>query len=191
LVPESSTQPQAEETDMEFLTDPQAWIGLHPLPLLEIVLGLDNIIFISILVNKLPANVQTRARNIGLLLAMVIRVLLLFSISLIMRLKDPLTPEVFGVALSGKDLILLIGGLFLIGKSTWEIHGKLEGDEHAPGSEGGKSAAFASVIVQILLLDIVFSLDSVITAVGMIPPEQIWVMVTAVIIAVAVMLVSA
>ncbi len=176
---------------MELLTDPQVWIGLLTLTLLEIVLGIDNIIFISILVNKLPEGQRARARNIGLALAMFMRIGLLFSISLIMRLTEPLTPAIFGVALSGKDLILLIGGLFLIAKSTWEIHGKLEGEEHEAGGGGSAGAAFAGVIVQILLLDLVFSLDSVITAVGMLPPEQIWVMVTAVVIAVGVMLVSA
>jgi predicted tellurium resistance membrane protein TerC len=178
---------------MEWLSDPQAWIGLLTLTALEIVLGIDNIIFISILVNKLPAAQRDRARNLGLALAMFMRIGLLFSISLIMRLTQPLTPEVFGVALSGKDLILLVGGLFLIGKSTYEIHGKLEGEEHHGGEGGGRAAAsaFTGVIVQILLLDLVFSLDSVITAVGMIPPDRIGIMVAAVVIAVGVMLLSA
>lgn len=179
---------------MEWLSDPQAWIGLLTLTALEIVLGIDNIIFISILVNKLPAEQRDKARNLGLALAMFMRIGLLFSISLIMRLKEPLTPEVFGVALSGKDLILLVGGLFLIGKSTYEIHGKLEGEEHHGGGAGGAraaGAAFTGVIIQILLLDLVFSLDSVITAVGMIPPDRIAIMVAAVVIAVGVMLLSA
>lgn len=175
---------------MEWLSDPQAWIGLLTLTLLEIVLGIDNIIFISILAGKLPAAQQAKARTLGLGLAMVTRILLLFSISLIMRLTQPLTPEIFGVALSGKDMILLFGGLFLLGKATYEIHGKLEGEEHHEAGVS-KGASFVGVLIQILLLDIVFSIDSVITAVGMIPPEQIGVMVAAVVIAVGVMLVSA
>lgn len=175
--------------DFSWLSDPQALIGLLTLTALEIVLGIDNIIFISILVGKLPAAQQARARTLGLALAMFTRIALLFSITLIMRLTEPLTPAIFGVALSGKDLILLVGGIFLIGKSTYEIHGKLEGEEHHDTNRA--VASFTGVIIQILILDIVFSLDSVITAVGMIPPERIGIMVTAVVIAVAVMLVAA
>ncbi|HEX6623077.1 MAG TPA: TerC family protein [Pyrinomonadaceae bacterium] len=171
---------------MDWLTDPQAWIGLLTLTVLEIVLGIDNVIFISILAGKLPAEQQSKARTIGLALAMLTRILLLFSISLIMRLTTPLF-EVFDHGVSGRDLILLVGGLFLIGKSTHEIHSKLEGEE---GHASARVApTFASVIIQILLLDIVFSLDSVITAVGMV--SNLWVMVTAVVIAVGFMLVFA
>jgi len=171
---------------MEWLSDPQAWIGLLTLTVLEIVLGIDNIIFISILAGKLPPEQQARARNIGLILAMVMRILLLLSISWIVGLTRPLF-TVAGFAVTGKALILFFGGLFLISKSTREIHNKLEGEE-AHG-EGRAAASFASVIIQILLLDIVFSLDSVITAVGMV--DQISVMIVAVVIAVGVMLVFA
>ena len=171
---------------MDWLTDPQAWIGLLTLTVLEIVLGIDNVIFISILAGKLPAEQQSKARTVGLALAMLTRILLLFSLSLIMRLTTPLF-ELFGHGVSGRDLILLVGGLFLIGKSTHEIHSKLEGEEgHASARVG---PTFTSVIIQILLLDIVFSLDSVITAVGMV--DNIWVMVTAVVVAVGFMLVFA
>jgi len=169
---------------MEWLTDPQAWIGLLTLTVLEIVLGIDNVIFIAILVGKLPAQQQGRARTIGLILAMFMRIALLFSLTWIMRLSAPLF-VVFGNEISGRDLILLVGGLFLIGKSTHEIHQRLEGEEgHASARV---SASLASVIVQILLLDIVFSLDSVITAIGM--ANRLGIMVTAVMVAVAFMLV--
>lgn len=171
---------------MDWLTDPQAWIGLLTLTVLEIVLGIDNVIFISILAGKLPAEQQSRARTLGLALAMITRILLLFSLSLIMRLTTPLF-TLFDHGVSGRDLILLAGGLFLIGKSTHEIHGKLEGEDGH--GEARVAPTFKSVIIQILLLDIVFSLDSVITAVGMV--DQIGVMVTAVVIAVGFMLVFA
>ena len=171
---------------MDWLTDPQAWIGLLTLTVLEIVLGIDNVIFISILAGKLPAEQQSRARTIGLALAMLTRIALLFSLSLILRLTTPLF-TLFNHGVSGRDLILLTGGLFLIGKSTHEIHSKLEGEE---GHASARVApTFTSVIIQILLLDIVFSLDSVITAVGMV--SNLWVMVTAVVIAVGFMLVFA
>ena len=168
---------------MDWITDPQAWIGLLTLTVLEIVLGIDNIIFISILAGKLPAEQQNRARTIGLALAMVTRIGLLFSLTWIMQLTTPLF-EVFDLGISGRDLILIGGGLFLIGKSTHEIHGKLEGEEGAAGARVAPS--FTSVIIQILLLDIVFSLDSVITAVGMV--NRIGIMVAAVVIAVAFMM---
>jgi predicted tellurium resistance membrane protein TerC len=171
---------------IESLSDPQVWIGLGTLTFLEIVLGVDNIIFISILSGKLPAHQQAQARRLGLMGAMLTRILLLFSLAWIIRLTAPWF-TILGQAISGRDLILIVGGLFLIAKSTYEIHDKLEGEE---GHASKKVAAsFASVIVQIMLLDIVFSLDSVITAVGMV--EQLWVMVTAVIIAVAIMMLSA
>jgi predicted tellurium resistance membrane protein TerC len=171
---------------MDWLTDPQIWIALATLTFLEIVLGVDNIIFISILSGKLPADQQKRARKLGLLGAMLTRVLLLFSIAWIARLTTPLF-SALGHALSGRDLILIGGGLFLLGKSTFEIHDKLEGDEgHASGRV---AASFMSVIVQIMLLDIVFSLDSVITAIGMV--DELWVMITAVIVSVGIMMVAA
>jgi len=171
---------------MDWITDPQIWIALATLTFLEIVLGVDNIIFISILSGKLPPDQQPRARRIGLLGAMVTRVLLLFSLSYIIRLTEPWF-TVIGTDISGRDLILILGGLFLMGKSTHEIHDKLEGEEGHASSR--VAASFASVIIQIMLLDIVFSLDSVITAVGMV--DELWVMVTAVIIAVGIMMLSA
>lgn len=171
---------------MDWLTDPQVWISLFTLTALEIVLGIDNVIFISILAGKLPVAQQDKARKLGLSLALITRVILLCSISWVMSLTKVLfTLPGLEVPITGKSLILLVGGLFLIGKSVMEIHEKLEGaDGHA--TSGGKIASFRGAIVQILLLDIVFSLDSVITAVGM--ANQLWVMVTAVIIALGVML---
>lgn len=171
---------------MEFLADPQVWIALATLTLLELVLGIDNIIFISILSGKLPEEQQPKARFIGLLGALVMRVALLFSLTWVMSLKEPLF-ELFGKGFSGRDLILLFGGLFLIGKSTHEIHGSLEGEE----GHGSRKvyAGFAGVIVQIMLLDVVFSLDSVITAIGMV--DQIWIMVTAVVISIIAMMLFA
>jgi predicted tellurium resistance membrane protein TerC len=171
---------------MDSLSDPQIWIALATLTFLEIVLGVDNIIFISILSGKLPPDQQPRARRIGLLGAMITRILLLFSLAWIIRLTQPWF-TVVGQEISGRDLILILGGLFLLGKSTYEIHDKLEGEEgHASRRV---PASFASVIVQIMLLDIVFSLDSVITAVGMV--DVLWVMIAAVMIAVSIMMLSA
>jgi predicted tellurium resistance membrane protein TerC len=163
----------------------EGWIALGTLTVLEIVLGIDNIVFISILAGKLRLEDRARARKVGLSLAMIIRILLLLSITWVMGLTAPLF-GVLGYEISGRDIILLVGGLFLIGKSTLEIHEKLEGVEGHGSAKVAKS--FASVIIQILLLDIVFSLDSVITAVGM--AEDVAVMILAVIIAVGVMLVS-
>ena len=171
---------------MDWITNPDIWIGLLTLTALEIVLGVDNVIFISILAGKLPADQQSRARNVGLGLAMFIRIALLFSLGLIIGLTAPFF-TVFGQEISGRDLIMIIGGLFLLAKATWEIHERLEGDE-SHGATAGK-ASFSGVIAQILLLDIVFSLDSVITAVGMV--DELPVMIAAVVIAVGVMLVSA
>jgi predicted tellurium resistance membrane protein TerC len=167
-------------------TTAEGWIALATLTVLEIVLGIDNIVFISILASKLQFKDRPRARKIGLSLAMFIRIALLWSITWVMRLTAPLFTAL-GNEISGRDLILLIGGLFLLAKSTHEIHDKLEGED----GHGNKrvAASFAGVIIQILLLDIVFSLDSVITAVGM--AEDLAVMVIAVIVAVGVMLVSA
>jgi predicted tellurium resistance membrane protein TerC len=174
---------------MEWLLDPQIWVSLLTLTLLEVVLGIDNIIFISILAGKLPKDQQAKARKVGLSLALITRILLLCSITWLMKLTtDLFTLPILNEGLSGKDLILLAGGLFLIGKSVMEIHEKLEGEEgHANPAKG--RATFAGVIVQILILDIVFSLDSVITAVGM--ANNIGVMIAAVIIALGVMLVFA
>jgi predicted tellurium resistance membrane protein TerC len=171
---------------MDWLTDPQIWVALLTLTSLEIVLGIDNIIFISILTGKLPPERQTKGRLVGLQLAMLTRIGLLFSLTWIMRLTAPLF-TVTGTEISGRDIILILGGLFLIAKSTFEIHDKLEGDEEAQGP-GRAKVSFAGVITQIALLDIVFSLDSVITAIGM--TEHIWVMVAAVMLAVGVMMLS-
>jgi predicted tellurium resistance membrane protein TerC len=165
----------------------EGWVALATLTVLEIVLGIDNIVFISILAGKLRVEDRDRARKVGLSLAMIIRILLLLSITWVMRLTSPLFPPILGQEISGRDLILIVGGLFLIAKSTHEIHEKLEGEEGHGSAR--VAASFVSVIVQILLLDIVFSLDSVITAVGM--AEDVAVMILAVIIAVGVMLVSA
>jgi predicted tellurium resistance membrane protein TerC len=173
---------------MEWISDPQIWISLLTLTVLEIILGIDNIIFISILTGKLPAAQQPKARQTGLALALITRVLLLCVLAWVVKLEKPFfETQIFSwqLAVSGKDLILILGGLFLLGKSTLEIHEKLE------GVDGEKTRAltpnFASVIVQIMLLDIVFSLDSVITAVGMV--KEIEVMITAVVLAMIVMLV--
>ena len=171
---------------MEWLTDPQIWIAFLTLAALEIVLGIDNIVFISILVGKLPASQQAGAYRLGLGLAMVMRILLLLSLSWIMSLTAPLF-TVLGQEISGRDLILIAGGLFLIGKSTYEIHDKLEGHE---GEKSERVAAsYASVLAQIMALDLVFSLDSVITAVGMV--QQVSIMIAAVVAAVLVMMVFA
>ena len=171
---------------MEWLADPNIWIAFATLTLLELVLGIDNVIFISILSGKLPAEQQPKARFIGLTLALVMRVILLFSLTWVMGLTEPFF-TVLNQSVSGRDLILLIGGLFLIAKSTHEIHGSLEGAE----GHGSKKvyAGFAGVIVQITLLDIVFSLDSVITAVGMV--DNIWIMIAAVVISIIAMILFA
>lgn len=173
---------------MDWITQPETWISLTTLTLLEIVLGIDNIIFISILSGKLPVHQQAKARRLGLGLALITRILLLCGLAWVVKLDKPFwEPTIFSwqFAVSGKDLILIVGGLFLLGKSVFEIHEKLEGED---GRATNKMAVtFGSVIFQILMLDIVFSLDSVITAVGMV--KQIGVMIAAVIIAMIVMLV--
>lgn len=171
---------------MEWLTDPQVWIALVTLTTLEIVLGIDNIVFISILTGKLPPERRKKGRMIGLQLAMLMRILLLFSLTWIMRLTAPLF-SVAGNEISGRDVILILGGLFLLAKSTVEIHERLEGDDGPHGRGPGK-VSFIGVITQIALLDIVFSLDSVITAIGM--TDRLWVMVAAVMVAVGVMMLS-
>ncbi|HUR96812.1 MAG TPA: TerC family protein [Pyrinomonadaceae bacterium] len=168
---------------MEWISDPQVWIAFATLTVLELVLGIDNVIFISILSGKLPSAQQARARFVGLTLALGMRILLLLSLTWIIGLTEPLF-SVWGKHISGRDLVLLIGGLFLIAKSTHEIHGSLEGEE----GHGSKKvySSFASVIVQITLLDIVFSLDSVITAVGMVSDLKI--MIAAVVISIVAMM---
>ncbi len=170
---------------MDWVTDPQIWLALLTLTALEIVLGIDNIVFISVLTDRLPHAEQPKARLVGLALAMVMRILLLFCLTWIMRLTAPLFTVPFtATEISGRDLILIIGGLFLMGKSTTEIHHKMEEAGAPPGAR--KTATFASVIVQIMLLDIVFSLDSVITAIGM--ASHLAVMVAAVVVAVIIMM---
>ena len=171
----------------EWITDPNIWIAFVTLSALEIVLGIDNIIFISILANRLPVEQRARARNLGLGLALLSRLALLFSIVWIMGLTEPLF-TVFGNEISGRDIILIVGGLFLIGKAVFELHHKLEGHEATSGPKKAV-ASMGGVLLQILLIDIVFSLDSVITAVGMV--DVIGVMVAAMILAVTVMLLSA
>ena len=170
---------------MDWIYLPEAWVALATLTFLEIVLGIDNLVFVSILTGRLPQQQQSRARRVGLALAMGMRIALLFTISLIMKLTAPWF-TVVGHPLSGRDLILLGGGLFLMWKSVTEIHHKLEGADDAAGGGGGKAVTFGSVLVQIALLDLVFSLDSVITAVGM--SQHIAVMVIAVLASVGVMI---
>jgi predicted tellurium resistance membrane protein TerC len=171
---------------MEWLSDPQAWIALATLTALEIVLGIDNIIFISILVGRVPGERRNRARVIGLALAMITRIALLLCLTWVMSLTSTLF-AVLGQEISGRDLILIFGGLFLLGKSTHEIHNSLEGEEESAKSKA--VASFAGVLVQIAIIDIVFSLDSVITAVGL--ANNIEVMVIAIVISVGVMMFSA
>ena len=170
---------------MDWIGNPDMWIALGTLTTLEIVLGIDNIVFISILAGKLPADQQVVARRVGLVAAMVARIGLLFSLAWIIRLTEPLF-SILGHGVSGRDLTLLLGGLFLIAKATYEIHDKLEGEEGHASSK--VTASFSSVIAQIIVLDVVFSLDSVITAVGMV--NDVGVMVAAVVIAVVVMMFS-
>ena len=173
---------------MDWLADPEAWIALVTLTALEIVLGVDNIIFISILVGRLPEAQRQRARVLGLAFAMLTRIGLLLSLAWVMTLTDPLFTLV-GREVSGRDLILISGGLFLLWKSVHEIHGSLEGEEVAPGAAVAAKASFAAIILQIAIIDIVFSLDSVITAVGM--ADHVSIMVIAIVLAVLVMMFSA
>ena len=174
----------------EWLLDPSAWMALATLTLLEIVLGIDNIIFISILVGKLPPEQRQRARVLGLAGAMITRVLLLLSLAWVMRLTHPLF-SILNEAISGRDIILIVGGLFLLAKSTHEIHGSLEGDESSDEASTGKVVhhGFVATLIQIAILDIIFSLDSVITAVGM--ASHVPVMILAIVIAVGVMMFAA
>jgi predicted tellurium resistance membrane protein TerC len=171
---------------MEWFSDPSAWLGLLTLTALEIVLGIDNIIFISILSSKLRAEEQPKARKLGLMGAFVTRILLLLSLAWVVKLTAPLF-HVFALPISGRSLILIVGGLFLIGKATYEIHGKLEGEVDEEGSRVLPS--LRAVVIQIMLIDIVFSLDSVITAVGMV--QQISIMIAANVIALVIMLAAA
>jgi predicted tellurium resistance membrane protein TerC len=169
---------------MEWIFQAEGWIALLTLTSLEIVLGIDNIVFISILAGKLPSHRQARARTIGLAVAMITRIGLLLSLTVIMRLTQPLF-GVLGQEISGRDLILILGGLFLIGKSTHEIHDKLEGNEGSPKPRR-RFGSFTAVVIQIGILDIIFSLDSVITAVGM--ANNVWIMVIAIMLAVVFMM---
>ena len=171
---------------LEWISSPEAWIALVTLTSLEIILGIDNIIFISILVGRLPAEQRDKGRTIGLAIAMIARILLLLSLTWVMGLTAPLF-NVFSYEISGRDLILILGGLFLLAKSTHEIHNSLEGVEES--HKNSVKVSFTSVLIQIAILDIVFSLDSVITAVGL--AKNIEVMVLAIVIAVGVMMISA
>jgi predicted tellurium resistance membrane protein TerC len=174
--------------DISWISSPEAWIALLTLTVMEIVLGIDNIVFISILVDKLPVAERPRARFLGLAFAMVTRILLLLCITWVMQLKEPLF-SVIGHAISGKDLILILGGLFLLWKSTKELHHKIEGQGEDDLVSGKGKAALGAILVQIAILDIVFSLDSVITAVGMV--DDVMVMIIAVMIAVGFMMIFA
>ncbi len=169
---------------MEWITSPEIWVSLLTLTVLEIVLGIDNIVFISILAAKLPKEEQDKARKIGLALALISRIVLLMGIAWMAKLTTPLF-AILGKTFDGRDLILLLGGLFLIGKATHEIHGKIEGEDGHKTKN--MTATMGSVLFQIMLLDVVFSLDSVITAVGMV--KQVPVMIAAVVIAMIVMLI--
>ena len=171
---------------IDWISDPNAWLGLLTLTALEIVLGIDNIIFISILSSKLAPAEQPKARKLGLMGAFVSRVLLLLSIAWVVKLTAPLF-TVFGLPISGRSLILLVGGLFLIAKATFEIHSKLEGEDHT--GDAKVLPSLTAVVFQIMLIDIVFSLDSVITAVGMV--DQVSIMIGANIIALIIMLMAA
>jgi predicted tellurium resistance membrane protein TerC len=174
--------------DFSWFSSTEAWVALLTLTVMEIVLGIDNIVFISILVDKLPAEQRARARFLGLAFAMVTRIILLLSITWVMQLKEPLL-RVYSYDLSGKDIILILGGLFLLWKSTKELHHKVEGHAEAATDASKGKAALGAILVQIAILDIVFSLDSVITAVGMV--DQISIMIIAVMVAVGFMMIFA
>jgi predicted tellurium resistance membrane protein TerC len=169
---------------IELLLDPHAWAALVALSALEIVLGIDNVIFISVMVSRLPEAQAKRARQIGLLLAFVFRILLLFTLTWMMRLTAPLV-TIFDMAISGRDIILIGGGLFLIAKATHEIHAEIEARDDQPTEDEGTNKAFLWVVAQLALVDLVFSLDSIITAIGM--AQQIEIMIAAIVIAMIVM----
>tara|TARA_B110000116_G_scaffold136299_1_gene118262 strand:+ start:416 stop:1138 length:723 start_codon:yes stop_codon:yes gene_type:complete len=173
---------------MDWLTDPNAWVALLTLTSLEIILGIDNIIFISVLVGRLPENERKRGRNFGLALAMISRILLLLSITWVMKLNDTLF-SLLSNDISGRDLILLCGGLFLLAKSTHEIHHTMEDNESSDDSANKAVVTFGSVLLQVAVIDLVFSLDSVITAVGL--ADEIQIMILAIVISVGVMMLSA
>ncbi len=173
---------------MHLLSDPDAWISLLTLTVLEIVLGIDNLVFLAILASRLPPAQQPLARRLGLGFALITRVMLLLMLAWIITLTQPLF-EVLGHGVSWRDIILLAGGLFLIGKATHEIHGSLEGEEHDPAAPRKAAASFMAVVIQIGIIDIVFSLDSVITAVGM--AQHLPIMITAVVLSMIVMLIAA
>jgi predicted tellurium resistance membrane protein TerC len=174
----------------EGIQEPSTWVSLLTLILMEVVLGIDNLVFISVLVARLPEDQRERATRIGIGLSVVLRIVLLFGIRVIMGLTAPLF-AIFDHGFSGRDLILLGGGLFLIGKATVEIHHKVEGEAEGEAQAAAAPVSVGRILAQIVLVDLVFSLDSIITAVGMVPPEQIWVMVTAVLVAVSVMVMFA
>lgn len=176
---------------MEIFLNPETWLALLTLTFFEVVLGIDNIIFISIVSNRLPPEIRAKTRNMGLLLAMGVRILLLLTITWVMKFKEPL----FGVphwisedaSISGRDLILIFGGLFLIAKSTREINHEMEGEEETMGATGGKKVNVAGIIFQIILLDIIFSFDSILTAVGL--TDQVIIMIIAVILSIGIMII--
>lgn len=172
------------------IAEPSTWIDLLTLILMEVVLGIDNLVFISVLVARLPEDQRERATRIGIGLSVVLRIVLLFGIRAVMGLTAPLV-TLLDHGFSGRDLILLGGGLFLIGKATVEIHHKVEGATDGDAQAAAAHVSVGRILAQIVLVDLVFSLDSIITAVGMVPPEQIWVMVTAVLVAVSVMVMFA
>jgi predicted tellurium resistance membrane protein TerC len=174
----------------EGIAEPSTWVSLLTLILMEVVLGIDNLVFISVLVARLPEDQRERATRIGIGLSVVLRIVLLFGIRVIMGLTELLF-TVLDHGFSGRDLILLGGGLFLIGKATVEIHHKVEGATDGEAQAVAAPVSVGRILAQIVLVDLVFSLDSIITAVGMVPPEQIWVMVTAVLVAVSVMVMFA
>jgi predicted tellurium resistance membrane protein TerC len=170
---------------MDWITDPQAWIAFATLTVLEVVLGIDNIVFLAILGDRLPPDQRAKARRIGLVLALVMRIGLLLAIGAVMKFTAPLF-TLFGHTVSGRDLILVAGGLFLVAKSTFEMYEKLEVPAHDEHGRARRGASFRRIVTQIVVLDLVFSLDSVITAVGMV--SQIWIMITAMMIAIVLML---
>lgn len=179
---------------MEIFLEPETWLALLTLTFFEVVLGIDNIIFISIVSNKLPIEIRSRTRNIGLLLAMGVRILLLLTITWVMKFKDPLftvpATLIFGesMAISGRDLILVLGGLFLIAKSTREINHEMEGEEdEGPNGGGAGKVNVTGIIIQIILLDIIFSFDSILTAVGL--TNQVIIMIIAVVLSIGIMIV--